>query len=100
VYQTELKYRVLYAHTDKLGVVYYGKYFEYFEAGRSDMLRKLGYPYKIFHYICLLLTLKLCCLSTVIIELQEHFLVIFMVARIIAHFMMIMITVAISHIFS
>jgi acyl-CoA thioester hydrolase len=46
VYQTELKYRVLYAHTDKLGVVYYGKYFEYFEAGRSDMLRKLGYPYK------------------------------------------------------
>lgn len=46
MYQTELKYRVLYAHTDKLGVVYYGKYFEYFEAGRSDMLRKLGYPYK------------------------------------------------------
>jgi acyl-CoA thioester hydrolase len=40
-----LKYRVLYAHTDKMGIVYYGRYFEYFEAGRNDMLRKIGYPY-------------------------------------------------------
>ena len=45
MYQTELKYRILYAHTDKMGVVYYGRYYEYFEAGRNDMLRKLGYPY-------------------------------------------------------
>ena len=28
-----------------MGVVYYGRYYEYFEAGRNDMLRKLGYPY-------------------------------------------------------
>ena len=40
-----MKYRVLYAHTDKMGVVYYGRYYEYFEAGRNDMLRKFGYPY-------------------------------------------------------
>jgi acyl-CoA thioester hydrolase len=25
--------------------VYYGKYFEYFEQGRSDMLRAIGLPY-------------------------------------------------------
>jgi acyl-CoA thioester hydrolase len=25
--------------------VYYGKYFEYFEQGRSDLLRSLGLPY-------------------------------------------------------
>jgi acyl-CoA thioester hydrolase len=25
--------------------VYYGKYFEYFEQGRSDLLRSLGMPY-------------------------------------------------------
>lgn len=43
--KTELKIRVLYAHTDKMGIVYYGRYFEYFEAGRNDFLRKLGYPY-------------------------------------------------------
>jgi len=43
--ESELKIRVLYAHTDKMGVVYYGRYFEYFEAGRNDFLRRLGYPY-------------------------------------------------------
>lgn len=42
---SELKIRVLYAHTDKMGVVYYGRYYEYFEAGRNEFLRKLGYPY-------------------------------------------------------
>ncbi len=42
---TETPYRVLYAHTDKMGVVNNVRYFEYFEAGRNDFLRKLGYPY-------------------------------------------------------
>jgi len=42
---SELKIRVLYAHTDKMGVVYYGRYFEFFEAGRNEFLRNLGYPY-------------------------------------------------------
>ncbi len=42
---SELKIRILYAHTDKMGVVYYGRYFEFFEAGRNEFLRKLGYPY-------------------------------------------------------
>ncbi len=39
------EYRVLYAHTDKMGVVNNVRYFEYFEAGRNNFLRKLGYPY-------------------------------------------------------
>ncbi len=43
--QTETNYRVLYAHTDKMGIVNNARYFEYFEAGRNDFLRKLGYPY-------------------------------------------------------
>ncbi|MGH2576051.1 MAG: acyl-CoA thioesterase [Ignavibacteria bacterium] len=42
---SELKIRVLYAHTDKMGVVYYARYFEYFEAGRNEFLRMIGYPY-------------------------------------------------------
>lgn len=42
---TEIQQRVLYAHTDKMGVVYYGRYYEYFEAGRNDLLRQIGYPY-------------------------------------------------------
>jgi acyl-CoA thioester hydrolase len=37
--------RVRYADTDQMKNVYYGKYFEYFEQGRSDFLRSLGLPY-------------------------------------------------------
>ncbi len=37
--------RVRYADTDQMRSVYYGKYFEYFEQGRSDLLREIGMPY-------------------------------------------------------
>jgi acyl-CoA thioester hydrolase len=37
--------RVRYADTDKMGVVYYAKYFEYFEVARTEMLRACGLPY-------------------------------------------------------
>lgn len=45
--QTQTEYRVLYAHTDKMGVVNNARYFEFFEAGRNDFLRKLDYPYTV-----------------------------------------------------
>lgn len=38
--------RVRYADTDKMGIVYYGKYFEYFEVARTEMLRAFGLPYR------------------------------------------------------
>jgi acyl-CoA thioester hydrolase len=37
--------RVRYADTDQMKFTYYGKYFEYFEQGRSDLLRAIGLPY-------------------------------------------------------
>ncbi len=37
--------RVRYADTDQMRVVYYSKYLEYFEQGRSDLLREIGLPY-------------------------------------------------------
>lgn len=37
--------RVRYADTDQMRFVYYGKFFEYFEQGRSDLLRHVGLPY-------------------------------------------------------
>jgi acyl-CoA thioester hydrolase len=37
--------RVRYADTDQMGMVYYGKYFEYFEVARTEMLRAIGLPY-------------------------------------------------------
>lgn len=43
---SEFQIRVLYAHTDKMGVVSNTRYLEYFEIGRVELLRQLGYPYK------------------------------------------------------
>lgn len=37
--------RVRYADTDKMQFVYNGKYLEYFEVGRTELLRALGLPY-------------------------------------------------------
>jgi acyl-CoA thioester hydrolase len=39
------KIRVRYADTDQMKFVYYSKYLEYFEQGRSDLLREVGMPY-------------------------------------------------------
>jgi len=37
--------RVRYADTDQMKFAYYGKFFEYFEQGRSELLRYIGMPY-------------------------------------------------------
>jgi len=37
--------RVRYADTDKMQFVYNGKYLEYFEVGRTELLRHVGLPY-------------------------------------------------------
>jgi len=42
----ETQIRVRYAETDQMGVVYYGNYFTWFEIGRVELCRKLGFEYK------------------------------------------------------
>lgn len=42
----ETQIRVRYADTDQMGYVYYGKYPEYFEVGRVELIRSLGMTYK------------------------------------------------------
>jgi acyl-CoA thioester hydrolase len=42
---SETKIRVRYADTDQMKMIYHSKYLEYFEQGRSDMLREIGMPY-------------------------------------------------------
>lgn len=39
------KIRVRYKDTDRMGVVYYGNYLTFFEVGRAEYMRALGYPY-------------------------------------------------------
>ena len=41
----ELDLRVRYAETDRMGVVYYANYFVWFEMGRSEYCRQLGFQY-------------------------------------------------------
>ena len=43
--KSEVQIRVLYAHTDNMGIVNNGRYFEFFEAGRNSLLREMGFPY-------------------------------------------------------
>jgi len=38
--------RVRYAETDQMGVVYHSNFLVYFEIGRTDYFRKLGFTYK------------------------------------------------------
>ncbi|WP_041469105.1 acyl-CoA thioesterase [Chloroherpeton thalassium] len=47
--------RVKYADTDKMQFVYYGRYFEYFEAARNEMLREIGFEYKLLETLGVML---------------------------------------------
>jgi len=38
--------RVRYAETDQMDIVYYGNYAQYFEVGRAESIRELGFTYK------------------------------------------------------
>lgn len=44
MYETHL--RVRYAETDQMGVVYHSNYIIWFEVGRVEMLRQLGFTYR------------------------------------------------------
>lgn len=45
VYDT--RFRVRYAETDQMGVVYHSNYIVWFEVGRVEMLRQLGFTYSV-----------------------------------------------------
>ena len=42
----ESRLRVRYAETDRMGVVYHANYFVWFEIGRVELLRQLGFSYR------------------------------------------------------
>lgn len=44
----EIFLRVRYAETDQMGYCYYGNYAQYYEVGRVELIRSLGYSYKDF----------------------------------------------------
>lgn len=46
MYLHETKTRVRYGETDQMGFLYYGNYALYYEVGRTEALRDLGFSYK------------------------------------------------------
>jgi acyl-CoA thioester hydrolase len=46
MYITETQIRIHYALTDQMGVVYHGHYAQFYEIGRTEAIRQLGFTYK------------------------------------------------------
>jgi len=46
MFEHQIKFRVLYSDTDKMGYMYYGQYAKYLEMGRVEALRSLELSYK------------------------------------------------------
>lgn len=46
MYTFETTVRVRYAETDQMGYVYYGNYATFYEVGRVELFRSLGFSYK------------------------------------------------------
>ncbi len=46
MYESTTQLRVRYAETDQMNVVYHGNYAQYFEVGRAESIRQLGFSYK------------------------------------------------------
>ncbi|UAY51120.1 acyl-CoA thioesterase [Ferruginibacter albus] len=46
MFTSETTIRIHYALTDQMGMVYYGNYAQFYEIGRVEAFRQLGYSYK------------------------------------------------------
>lgn len=46
MYTHDTTVRIRYAETDQMDIVYYGNYAQYFEVGRTECIRALGFTYK------------------------------------------------------
>lgn len=46
MYEATTHVRVRYGETDQMGYLYYGNYAEYYEVGRAEAIRQLGFTYR------------------------------------------------------
>lgn len=45
MYKCDIQQRIRYSETDQMGYVYYGRYAEFYEIGRTELIRLLGMTY-------------------------------------------------------
>jgi acyl-CoA thioester hydrolase len=73
MFVSETRLIVRYAETDQMGIVHHSNYPIWFEAGRTDFIRKLGLPYsKIEESGFLLPLLKLQCTYKGVAEYEDE----------------------------
>lgn len=65
MYVSETKIRVRYGETDQMGFLYYGYYALYYESGRAEAIRALGYTYKQLEQLGVLMP---------VVDLHAHYL--------------------------
>ena len=46
MYTCDIQQRIRYGETDQMGYVYYGRYAEFYEIGRTELIRMLGMTYR------------------------------------------------------
>ncbi len=46
MYSFDTKIRIRYGETDQMGYVYYGRYAEFYEIGRTELIRSVGMTYR------------------------------------------------------
>ena len=46
MFTSETQIRIHYALTDQMGIVYHGHYAQFYEIGRTEAIRQIGYTYK------------------------------------------------------
>ncbi|MEP6617199.1 MAG: thioesterase family protein [Ginsengibacter sp.] len=46
MFNSQTQIRIHYALTDQMGIVYHGHYAQFYEIGRTEAIRQLGYTYK------------------------------------------------------
>jgi acyl-CoA thioester hydrolase len=46
MYTCDINQRIRYGETDQMGYVYYGRYAEFYEIGRTELIRLLGMTYR------------------------------------------------------
>ena len=46
MFESSTQIRVRYAETDQMNIVYHGNYAQYFEVGRAESIRQLGFTYR------------------------------------------------------
>ena len=91
MFVTETQIRIHYALTDQMGVVYHGHYAQFYEIGRAEAIRQIGYTYKEIEALGVIMPVvevnsrflrpanydDLITVKTILKELPEHYKIVF-----------------------